>query len=215
MSNKPTLLALVGKSGAGKNYIEEYLTEIQTIIPTNKITQWTTRPKRENEKEDEDYHFISEKDFEFMIECNLFAEWQKFNGWYYGTILRRNLSNDNLNICILNASSIRQIIDNFNYKDLNLIIWEIRSNDYNRIMRSLKREDNVDAAEVLRRFQADDEDFEKFYKYINLLRAESFQGKNTCLVQTRTYVNNNDNEWEIFKKINKNLLTIKEEYDIM
>jgi ABC-type glutathione transport system ATPase component len=39
MSNKPTLLALVGKSGAGKNYIEEYLTEIQTIIPTNKITQ--------------------------------------------------------------------------------------------------------------------------------------------------------------------------------
>jgi hypothetical protein len=61
-------------------------------------------------------------------------------------------------------------------------------------MRSLKREDDVDAAEVLRRFQSDDEDFEKFYKYINLLRAEFLQGKNTCLVQTKTYINNNDSE---------------------
>jgi hypothetical protein len=47
------------------------------------------------------------------------------------------------------------------------------------------------------------------------LRAEFLQGKNTCLVQTKTYINNNDSEWEIFKKINKDLLTIKEEYDIM
>ena len=47
----------------------------------------TTREPREGEKEGENYYFMNQEYFKKMIEQNLFLEWAKFAGNYYGTPL--------------------------------------------------------------------------------------------------------------------------------
>ncbi len=46
----------------------------------------TTRKKRFYEEDGKDYFFISEKEFEEKIKNNEFIEWEKFYGYYYGTL---------------------------------------------------------------------------------------------------------------------------------
>ncbi len=47
----------------------------------------TTRQPRENEKDGEDYYFISEKDFKEKIHHKEFLEWEMvYEGKYYGTL---------------------------------------------------------------------------------------------------------------------------------
>jgi guanylate kinase len=45
----------------------------------------TTRPPRPGEVDGVDYRFISEKEFEEMVEDNGFAEWAIVHGYRYGT----------------------------------------------------------------------------------------------------------------------------------
>ena len=47
----------------------------------------TTRKPRENEKDGEDYYFISEKEFREKIHHKEFLEWEMvYEGKYYGTL---------------------------------------------------------------------------------------------------------------------------------
>ncbi|OGU54459.1 MAG: guanylate kinase [Ignavibacteria bacterium RBG_13_36_8] len=46
----------------------------------------TTRKKRRIEVNGKDYFFISEKEFLKKIDANEFVEWEKFYGYYYGTL---------------------------------------------------------------------------------------------------------------------------------
>jgi guanylate kinase len=45
----------------------------------------TTRPARDHEVDGVDYHFLSEQDFEVMIEAGEFVEWAEVHGHRYGT----------------------------------------------------------------------------------------------------------------------------------
>lgn len=46
---------------------------------------WTTRPKRKQEVDGRDYHFITETDFKRGIAEGVFAEWAQVHNGYYGT----------------------------------------------------------------------------------------------------------------------------------
>lgn len=52
---KPIIIAIVGASGSGKTFLSKYLRS-QFDIPV--IVSTTTRPRRENEVEGEDYFFV-------------------------------------------------------------------------------------------------------------------------------------------------------------
>lgn len=52
---KPIIIAIVGASGSGKTHLSKYLRD-ELNVPM--IVSRTTRPKRENETEGEDYFFI-------------------------------------------------------------------------------------------------------------------------------------------------------------
>jgi len=52
--------------------------------PFHYVVTATTRPKRAREKEGIDYHFLSRKKFQQMINDNQFLEWANVYGNYYG-----------------------------------------------------------------------------------------------------------------------------------
>jgi guanylate kinase len=81
-TDNPLLLILSGPSGAGKDAVLSKLKEKGT--PLDFITTVTTRPKRLSEKDEVDYHFISEADFQQMVEKKQLLEWANVYGNWYG-----------------------------------------------------------------------------------------------------------------------------------
>ncbi|MGG5316190.1 guanylate kinase [Enterococcus sp. AZ072] len=69
----------IGPSGSGKTTLAA-----NCFTPDQKIVSYTTRLKRNGEKDNVDYHFISNKAFEDMIQQGAFAEYDCYDHHYYG-----------------------------------------------------------------------------------------------------------------------------------
>src|SRR4030067_3857373 len=80
---QPLLLRLSSPSGGGKT------TVIQKLLKRNpelkRSISVTTRPRRKNEKEGRDYHFISEREFQNLVQQKALIEWAKVHENLYGT----------------------------------------------------------------------------------------------------------------------------------
>jgi guanylate kinase len=64
-SHNPLLIVISGPSGVGKDSLLACLKE--TGYPFHFVVTVTTRPRRPNEVEGRDYHFISEREFQEML----------------------------------------------------------------------------------------------------------------------------------------------------
>lgn len=150
MNNKYNIIALIGKAGAGKDYMLYH-----HPFSFNKIISCTTRPPREGEQNGKNYYFLSEEEFKQRVDNGEMLEYMEFRGWYYGTSIKE-LSEDNINIGVFNPTGIRNML-----KDprINLYTYYVDADDKTRLERQLKRENNPDVKEIVRRFQADEEDF--------------------------------------------------------
>ncbi len=85
MKNLKKLIILTGPSGVGKGtVVKEILDKDKNICLS---VSATTRSPRKGEQEGENYYFLSVEKFKEMINKNLFLEWAKFAGNYYGTPL--------------------------------------------------------------------------------------------------------------------------------
>jgi guanylate kinase len=79
---KPLLIVLSGPSGVGKDAVLHYL---KSSSPSSKfVTTMTTRPRRHNEKDDVDYHFVSHDEFEKLLKNNELLESANVYGNWYG-----------------------------------------------------------------------------------------------------------------------------------
>jgi guanylate kinase len=58
----------------------------QAGFPFHYVVTSTTRPKRLEEKDGADYHFLSEDEFQRRIKGNQFLEWAKVYDNYYGVL---------------------------------------------------------------------------------------------------------------------------------
>lgn len=155
--NRIKILALFGESSSGKDSIQNWM--VNNIENTHKIISYTTRPPRENEKDGEDYYFISQKEFLKEILQNKMLEYSYFNDWYYGT-MKSSFEKDKINIGIFNPQGIRSLILKSEH-DLSfevLPVW-IQVDDRTRLLRSLNREKNPNYEEICRRFLTDKKDF--------------------------------------------------------
>jgi guanylate kinase len=76
------LLVVSGPSGVGKSTLTNRLRDDDRFWIS---VSATTRSKRIGEKDGVDYHFVSDKEFDQMIEKNEFLEWANFAGAKYGT----------------------------------------------------------------------------------------------------------------------------------
>jgi len=83
MKLKGFLLVLSGPSGVGKN------TLMNAVFPNIPNLHYsisaTTRPPRSGETHGVDYYFLSDQEFDEMIENDQFLEWAHFCGHRYGT----------------------------------------------------------------------------------------------------------------------------------
>jgi guanylate kinase len=84
MSNSDPLLLIVSSpSGAGKTTLTGALQKRVGSLYFS--VSHTTRSPRKNEKNGEQYHFVSRPDFEKLIEQGAFLEWAKVHDNLYGT----------------------------------------------------------------------------------------------------------------------------------
>lgn len=80
---KPAIIVISSPSGGGKtSIVKNILREFQDIVFSVSVT---TRPKRVNEIDGVDYHFITENEFLSKIDEDYFFEWERFYDYYYGT----------------------------------------------------------------------------------------------------------------------------------
>lgn len=83
LSRRGLMFILSSPSGAGKTTISRMLLERDGHICMS--VSCTTRPPRPGEEDGRDYHFVSQQQFDAMVEAGEFLEWAQVFGHSYGT----------------------------------------------------------------------------------------------------------------------------------
>ena len=81
-SSQPLFIVLSGPSGVGKDAVLARMRKSER--PFHYVVTATTRPRRAGEKNGVNYHFLSRKEFQQMIDKRQFLEWANVYGNYYG-----------------------------------------------------------------------------------------------------------------------------------
>ena len=159
---KYKVIALVGKAGAGKDsLLEEVLTGNLGKYDLHEIVSYTTREPRQGEIDGFSYHFVDKYTFADMVHDGRMLEYTKFNNQMYGTALD-SLSTEKTNIGVFNPAGIISLM---NRPDIDLYVIYITATDKERLIRQLTREENPDVREILRRYDADEDDFYLFEQH--------------------------------------------------
>ena len=157
------LLIIGGKSGSGKDSVVKEFEK----NGWKRIIKYTNRPKRQNEIDGVDYHFIPIG----IMETRAFLFRQSFevaNGdtWYYGFPMEHIMLPDNKNdkyIIIMTPfeySSFLNMIKGSKTIGKDFISVQIDIPDDIRRERLIKRGDDIE--EINRRIEADNKDFEEW-----------------------------------------------------
>ena len=111
---KAKLFIISGPSGVGKTSLaNEVFKNIENI---ENVISYATRPRRVNEVEDIDYHFISKYEFIEEIKNNFFVEWTKIYENYYGTSFYsiENRLNAGINVLlVLDAMGLKALKEKY------------------------------------------------------------------------------------------------------
>lgn len=111
--NKGKLLVISGFSGVGKGTVVNYLKEHDDNYKIS--VSVTTRNPRENEIDGMHYHFITNEQFEKMIEENKLLEYAGYVDHYYGTpkeFVERSLDQGNNVILEIETKGALQVKEN-------------------------------------------------------------------------------------------------------
>ncbi|HSD63763.1 MAG TPA: guanylate kinase [Ignavibacteriaceae bacterium] len=174
MDNSKGILFIVSApSGAGKTtLVKRILKEFPDIVFS---VSATTRKKRLDEKEGEDYFFITEEDFRRNIKKNEFAEWEKFYDYYYGTFkkyLDENLrkgKNVLLEIDVKGALNIKK-----KYPAAVLIfIMPPNFEELKQRLKNRQTEDEIDYQKRIKRAELELSQKDKFDYFVHNLEIDS------------------------------------------
>jgi guanylate kinase len=178
--NKIKVIALVGKSGSGKDTIAKRLVENDDRFYL--VVTSTTRPKRDYEKDGVDYHFITTEEF---LSADM-VEKASFNTWYYGTSYD-NLDKDKYNVIVINPEGLMKL-----EQDSRISLettYLVKTSDKERLMRQLSRENNPNVKEIVRRFSTDESDFEYFDKRRKVINYNVYELDNNSPQDLESNIN--------------------------
>ena len=156
------MIVLCGGTCAGKDHVMRKMIEKYGL---QKLITYTTRPIREKEVENIDYHFITDEQFEKLNKDGFFAETTSYNVangemWKYGTA-KKDLTDDK--IVILNPYGLKELRKD---KSLNIVAFYLFASHGEIWNRLRKRGDSSD--EAIRRMEADKKDFEDINEHVDL-----------------------------------------------
>jgi len=115
---KKLLVLIVGPSGSGKSTLEKKLLEDYSDH-YEKVTSHTTRPIRKNEKNNIDYYFLTEEEFEAKEKNGDFIECISFNGNKYGVSKEEILKKQKNILLVVSPEGMTQILKHYHAsKDL-------------------------------------------------------------------------------------------------
>lgn len=148
------ILGFVGPSGCGKDTAARYIGDLPGF---HLVTLCTTRPKRDTETGKE-YHFMEPDEFLTKLLNGNLLNAQEFREWYYGLSIE-DLSENEINVMAMSNTMVEQMMED-NNKNINLKIMYIETDDKQRLLHILNREEEPDCKEVCRRYLSDVNDYE-------------------------------------------------------
>lgn len=89
-------LILSAPSGAGKSSLIKALSKTQNLSYS---ISYTTRPPRPGELNGQDYYFVTEENFFYLIKGGAFVETTQIHGHYYGTPWKNFVQKDSNSDC--------------------------------------------------------------------------------------------------------------------
>lgn len=131
------MIVLVGESASGKSTVEKELVKDYGL---KKIISYTTRPPRDGEVDDVDYHFISKEEFQKLQKNNFFAEVGCYRDWYYGSAIEDCKDNT---VAVLTPHGFRQM-KKVNSLNISSIYINVPRRD--RLIKILQRGDSIEEA---------------------------------------------------------------------
>ena len=174
------IYCLIGKSGSGKDTVLEKLLSSRDI-KIKKIVPYTTRPKRENEIEGVNYHYVSYERMCEMEKNGLIIEKRTYNTihgeWTYFTS-SEEIDNDKDYIIITTQKALKHFFNKFGNEKIYVLYLKLDNKE--RLLRCIERESRQDTPnykEVCRRYITDEEDFNE---------SEFSTYKNCSVIDTNT-----------------------------
>ena len=158
------IYCLVGKSGTGKDTVMERILS-DNDLKIEKIVPYTTRPKRENEIEGVNYHYVDIPKMEQMEKEGLIIERRSYDTvhgvWNYFTA-DKDIDRQRDYIIITTQQALERFVEKFGQDNIYVIYLQL--DDKVRLERCIAREamqENPNYKEVCRRFLTDEEDFDE------------------------------------------------------
>lgn len=151
------LLILLGKTCSGKDAIAKELVMKHGFY---RIATTTSRPMRKGEKQDVDYHFVTEDEFKEKINDGCFIEYKTYDTtsgkWYYGTTYEslNNIDDNGKYVIILTPDGYKELVEKLSIYHKSIYVYANNSTIVNRLK---KRKDKNDS--IRRRLEHDNEDF--------------------------------------------------------
>ena len=149
------IIVLVGKTASGKTTVANELCKHHGY---KRIVTYTTRPMRENEVQDVDYHFISDEQFNKMVENNEFTEYKRYNTahgvWSYGSIITLEQEySDDCYVIILTPQGLKDLS-----KKISRYIAFYLNVDFKTQLERLKKRGDEEQ-QIIKRLKNDAKDF--------------------------------------------------------
>lgn len=191
------IICLMGKSSTGKDTIYKSLLQREDLS-LKRIVPYTTRPKREGEREGVEYHFTEETGFRKLCEEGKIIEDRAYDTvhglWRYFTVADESIDLEQSNYCLIGTLEAYIHIRNYFGEDKVLPVL-IELDDGERLQRALNREkkqENPKYEEMCRRFLADSKDFCEEKIVEAGIQKRFYNGSlKACLKEIITYIQEN------------------------
>ena len=147
------VITITSPSSAGKDTILNEVVKINENITS--ITSMTSRPMREGEVQDKQYHFRSYEEMKTMINNNEFIEHKAYEvatgeEWLYGVHKDEiDKNKDETKIVIVDYTGLKALQEYCYENNIEIKSYYIECNAKERLFRSLKTESNTDNNKVI------------------------------------------------------------------
>ncbi len=186
---------IIGKSSAGKDTIFKEL--LSRIPELKQVVPYTTRPRREGERDGVEYFFTDQEQAEKLERAGRVIELRSYDTacgvWRYFTADDGQIDLETGNYLMIGTlESYEKMVQYYGAK--NILPLYIEVGDAERLSRALARERQQarpEYKELCRRFLADEEDFsEEKLRRLGIQRRFRNEDKEQCLEEIAEVIHN-------------------------